>query len=322
MLYDGGEPTLPADQEQTEVRNGPAKSSQAPADNEQAPTVRTTLAGEPTNDAWLAHPFAMELRIHVVDPFGVPVQGYRPQLAPPNGALRYAKQGTDDEGHAVVTWNARQPRVEVEILDPRRHRRRIVLEHGKPTHVTLLHAPQSGQRLVTSSGTRLRFLSNISSQMILPERTNGSELGLGVHPYAQFGERALVPIRTEREDLANNLSLVLGELDALEATSLSQAVAGTTHALGEVEFQLHRANEAAAPACVVEGTVFGEDGQPCAEVPVLAFGSGPQPLQRTRTDNQGRYRIEGLAAGDGGQEGVAGIGGHSWTSSVEVPDWP
>lgn len=298
MLYDGGEPTLPTGQEQTEVRNGPAKSSQAPAGNEQDPAERTTLVGEPTNDAWLAHPFAMELRIHVVDPFGVPVQGYRPQLAPPNGALRYAKQRTDDEGHAVVTWNARQPRVEVEILDPRRHRRRIVLEHGKPTHVTLLHAPASGQRVVTSSGTRLRFLSNISSQFTLPERTNGSELGLGVHPYAQFGERALVPIRTEREDLANNLSLVLGELDALEATSLSQAVAGTTHALGEVEFQLHRANEEAAPACIVEGTVFGEDGQPCAEVPVLAFGSGPQPLQRTRTDDQGRYRIEGLAAGD------------------------
>ena len=297
MLYDGGEPAPPIGQQQTSVEHGAARSSEAPDLADPDDTARTTMAGGPADDSWLAHPYAMELHVHVVDPLGVPIKDYRPRLAPPHGALRYSKQATDADGDTVVSWNARQPRVEVDLHDPRGHRRRVVLEHGKPTHVTLLHEAQTGQYVVYSQGSQVRFLSNISSQLILPERTNDTELGLGIHPHAQFGERSLVSIRTEPEDASSRLDLVLGQLE-YEVTSASLAITGSSPELRGAKFRLHRANPEQAPTSVVEGIVFGEDGRPCAKVPVMAFGGGAQPLERARTDDQGRYRIEGLGRGE------------------------
>ena len=47
---------------------------------------------------------------------------------------------------------------------------------------------------------------------------------------------------------------------------------------------------------VIEGIVFGEDGRPTPDLPVVLLGAGPQPLRGGKTDAEGRFRFEKLRA--------------------------
>ncbi|MCK5944037.1 MAG: sigma-70 family RNA polymerase sigma factor, partial [Planctomycetes bacterium] len=194
MFYDGSEPAPPP--VRTDARaDDPSGAMAQTLDGERPEDLRrTALSDEVRDEAWLTHPYEVELHVHCVDSLGVPVKNHQPRLSPPNGELLYA-EATDEHGVSVVRWRTRQPLVEVEVLDPRRHRRRIALEHGKPAHITLVQDQRAGEFIVyAADGASPRAIRSLSSVLFVPGSDGGPSMGLGLHPHAIFAEQGIVAI--------------------------------------------------------------------------------------------------------------------------------
>ena len=123
----------------TGARGPGAASTRPDALPAHAPPERTAASVDgPEPAPWLAHPYELALEITVRDEFGVPVEGYTPELAPAGGELRRTTAATDADGRVVVRWAARRPRVDVDVRDPRGHRRLVPAAHGRPARITML----------------------------------------------------------------------------------------------------------------------------------------------------------------------------------------
>lgn len=244
------------------------------------------------------HPFELELRLHMLDEHGLPVSAYHAKLAPPGGALRAAKDATDDHGNAVIRWPSRLANANIELADPRGHRRLIRMQHGRPTHVTMLKRGQRTFRFTfTTDGTgTMRVISNDMSTAVLADSSTSSQMEHKLHPSAVFSEHGLVPIvlpKNPEQLTGDQLSnIVFGEhfgglsLTANEQLSISNFT---------IDAKFLGAPETPATGSI-DGIVYNEDGKPATKVPVVLLGSGPQPLHRTKTNKSGAYSFKSLKA--------------------------
>jgi hypothetical protein len=102
----------------------------------------------------------------------------------------------------------------------------------------------------------------------------------GLHPAARFGDDSARVV--EAAPATRELALSGVRLDGSRLSFASEAVG----------------SPATADARAIAGTVFGSDGKPAAKLPVALLGSGPQPLARQQTGDDGTFRFEGFDAGD------------------------
>lgn len=298
-LYSGDDPAPPTNNEVQAKETSHTAVAGTVDDEQDRELDRTSTIADAVVDAQLSHPYTHELTIHVVDEFGLPVSGYMPKLAPPGGEARNTYGTTDASGVLVVHWPARQPRIDIEVVTPRKHRRLVPLRHGSPTHVTLIGNSRSDIRVrLGQLDSTLEFISyDLSSdESFLGTST---KMQPGLHPHAVFSERGLVPIvrLTDPETLAQHFEVDLGStLANIEygnftihrtAMQFDSAYVGNPKATGETK-----------TTCTIEGFVYGEDGKPKAKVPVVLLGTSPQPLLHTRTDDQGAFRFTKVLAND------------------------
>ena len=273
--------------------------AETPIERSQAPSPQVV-------EPWLRHPFQLELEVSVIDSLGLPVAGFAPELAPVSGKLCRAPAETGADGKLVIAIPARVPRIELEVLDPRKHRHRVVLRDGRRTHVTLLSKSKGD----TSGQVTLGRVALLSGYSFSTEASgNKATMSLGLHPYVRFHESGVVrpPVETtERQQL-------------LEAVQLAAAFRLRNHTVDNIAFDAeigrHTIPNAAIQALLlqqltytqlparpvetaIEGTVFAETGEPAANVPVVLLGHGPQPLQRGETDEQGQFRFGQLKGGN------------------------
>ena len=256
------------------------------------PTVREAAAN--TNDAslsWLDHPYVLELDALVVDETGVPVEGHRLRLAPPGCTLNEAKTATGPDGRVSLSWRSRVPGGEVLLADERGTLRRVALEHGRKTAIALAVTQpknrygevtlQLASRKISARQPKVQLaLEELAAKAVLGNFTGGT-VQAGLHPHALFGDNAAAGVVTEKS----------------EARELAFATRVTLDGF-KLEMAAQPAEVLASPLARVAGTVFGEDGRPAAGGPVALFGSSPQPLQRTKTDDSGQFAFEKLLSGD------------------------
>ncbi len=285
-----------------------------------APPQRTAASVDgPEPAPWLAHPYELALEITVRDEFGVPVEGYTPELAPAGGELRRTTAATDADGRVVVRWAARRPRVDVDVRDPRGHRRLVPVAHGRPARITML---QRGplQAVAWQSVVLVASVEGSGSCVIRASRPSRM-LQPGLHPHAVFAEQGIVRLRAPAStldeaptELAVGSSIVSFDDVVLDFGKLG--VRGSTLSLRVHGFEPPSRDadadaDAAADTAGLEGVVYGEDGAPTAHVPVALFGASPQPLDRAVTDADGRFTFARLVPNElqvragGGPEGLA-----------------
>jgi len=319
LWYDRGAtpppPTLEGGEEPAPAQT---VAEQAGGDEAADEALRVDATPRTVLEPWLAHPYELELEITVLDRLGLPVEGHQPRLAPVSGELRHAAASSDADGKLLVRFAARTPQVDVEVLDDRRHRRLVRLRHGVRTQLTLLQQPSGGNTWAISRTARLTFSTSNGTTLIrsLPTASGTTAtMANGLHPHAVFSEAAIVAIEPEEEvetnleipDLESVFFVDAGSFQVQPPLSGVPILSSLNLAVTE-EIAVDTSD---APACVLEGVVYGEDGKPAAEAPVALFGGGPQPLRRGKADAQGRYRFEKLAPGDlrvrGGGE-AAGLG--------------
>lgn len=285
-----------------------ASTSLAPAD--EGP-VRTAAPAAATAAAWLEHPFEVGIDVLVVDALGLPVEGHKLTLAPFACAQNEAEQATGPDGRVSLTWRTRQRAIDVQLVDPRGQARRVALQHGARTQITLLgRRPQRGGLVLSmGKGTRATVVNAIDLDggqfkldgNVLRAFTAGAvpdlKMHTGLHPAAVFGD----PLAVVAPDAPAGPSEAGPEMTLSFATSNVELVMG----------ERVRAKTAPAAAAAIDGVVFGVDGKPAAKVPVALLGTSPQPLQRGETDDQGRFRFKQVLAGEftvragGDQHGLA-----------------
>jgi hypothetical protein len=259
------------------------------------------------------------LELLVLDTLGLPFAGYRPEVGPPGGALRGAGDVSDADGRVTITVPCAQAEAEVDVLEPRGLRRRVALTAGSPVRVTLLHdAPDYGRR----PGPTLRF----STQLAAPEAgaralaspMRSRRLQKGLDPHVVFSERGLVrPTTAGRVATQQEVAFIS---DALSSGALQLSLEGGVLTLGDggratLKGLLGAVNEveplATGSAMAIRGAVFSSEGAVAEGAPVALFADGPQPVARTKCDEQGRYLFEDLGAkpyrvrAGGGAAGVA-----------------
>lgn len=286
-LYRGTDPQPPASTPEVTKDAGTIAASSAPVDQATPAIDRTQADRSDTDSSLLHHPYGLELTVHVVDEYGLPVAGYTPQLAPPGGSLQSAEQATDDTGTVIVRWAAREPMVQMDVLDPRRHRRHVTVRHGQPTHITLIDRKTQGTVLF-ARGNKDQFWASGSA-------TDKSQRGL--HPHAVFTEKGLVPVTTSSAATSEE-SMILQDIGvlALRAGSFRVMNIGLENVGWNVDTSTLPKQAVQPTGCSIEGTVYGEDGKPQADIPVALLGSGAKPLHRTKTNEQGTYRFKQLLA--------------------------
>lgn len=266
----------------------PARSSpQADATTEARSAATPSRAGL---DA-LAHPYIVELELLVLDPLGLPVEGYTPLLGPVGCARNAADAATGPDGRVTLRWPTRQPQVTFDLADPRGQVRRITLRHDQPTKLALLGERKGGMvvRLAGGSGTTELVVDSgkldLSRALTNDRRVSAGgrpTMREGLHPAARFGDDSARVV--EEAPATRELTL-----------SLSDAIGG------RLRFGLASegvGSPAAADVRAIAGTVFGSDGKPAAKLPIVLLGSGPQPLEQKETGDDGTFRFEGVAAGD------------------------
>ncbi|MFT4513250.1 MAG: RNA polymerase sigma factor (sigma-70 family) [Planctomycetota bacterium] len=295
-LYGGGDPQPPAT---TDLLTKTATTAEASEASDHAATAkidRTPASSYAFEESQLSHPYQLELTVHVVDKHGLPIAGFTPELAPPGGTLRNASESTDKTGTAIIRWPSRQANITIEVLDPRRHRRLVKLRHGMPNHITLVGKSREGPTFSFSIASGLSITSHDISSQLLAGNATSNKLQAGIHPHAVFSESGLVPLVKPVESTeAANVGIFLGETFSLADFS------NMTFHSSDVKLKglLSGGDVMEAEAtdyCSIKGFVYGEDGKPKGEVPVVILGSSPQPLHRGKTDKDGAFRFNKLLA--------------------------
>lgn len=260
-------------------------------------SVRERVVAEATTPEppQLTHPYELVLAVHVVDEFGVPVSGFRPELGPLGGALRGASETTDGHGNAVIRWPSRMLVTAVEMKDPRGHRRRVTLRHGSRTDVTLIGGGQQSFTISFSSTNEFRLISNDLTQRLLAGSATSHQMTNGLHPHAVFSEEGLVAVVPEPvvDPKATDTGLndvVLGQIVSYYSGEFLNV------GISAGELTGFPAPKIAAANCSIEGIVYDETGKPARNIPVALFGKGPQPLHRMKTNKLGEFRFHGPTA--------------------------
>ncbi|MEZ6036250.1 MAG: sigma-70 family RNA polymerase sigma factor [Planctomycetota bacterium] len=330
---------VPAPQQQGQIgqrdRISSAEASSTLQDDTQG-VERTAIEADGDDLAWLQHPYAQELEVLVLDSTGLPVADHRPELAPLDGRLRDADVATGPDGVAVIRWSSRTPRVEVEVLDTRRHRRRVALHSGVRTRIVLVREiQQAGPQLAFGSMFFNEVVADDARPRRLAKPRNSDGMLLGLHPFAVFSENGIVvdsgttPATTEARVSFNLDRLTTGSFEVLgDGGKLVLNGFSEGSVVRGLVTEDRRESEAPPSLARVEGVVYGEDGKPAAKVPVVLLGDGPQPLQRTRTDEQGAFVFERVQPGDvvvragGESEGLARnplhVEGGTWRSNLQL----
>lgn len=250
-------------------------------------------------EPWLEHPFEFELEVSLVDPTGLPIEQRTPGLAPFRVDRNSAAVATGPDGRALLTWRSRQPTGEVIVTDDAGVLHRVALRHGQRSVLTL-EAPlpataEASQWLaieVLSEGT-LKAVPLVGQ--FFRSVDGGSAMAPGLHPHALFQDDSAVVTAAPGVDVAAGelrlTGLQLGE--HVTARLRVESFSFTRHAASDLVVQ-STPPPAPAPAGV-EGMVFDEEGKPAPDTPVALLGSGPQPLQRTTTDTEGRFSFDASA---------------------------
>lgn len=282
------DPARPTKQDGDDARTADAAAlAQGPSRTDESTSERTGAL--PTADAiaGLEHPFVVTLEVLVVDPLGLPIEGHTPVLAPLGCARNDANATTGPDGRVVLQWPTRRPQITIDLADPRGQVRRLTLRHDQPNKVTLLGNRKGG-------GTVLRVSGGSENSASFGEVAFGNGLlgtygssgrpsmHEGLHPAVRFGDDLAQTVESGGTEFAVT---VLGRVLRIEGVSFGLS--------GQLLLE-PEADEVRA----IAGTVFGTDGKPAAKVPVALLGTGPQPLERTETDEQGAFRFEGMAAGE------------------------
>jgi RNA polymerase sigma factor (sigma-70 family) len=281
-----------------------------------ASATTATTAGIPQREAadpiaaapadWLDHPYEMQVEFLVVDALGLPVEGNRPRLSLRGSTLNDAPKATGPDGRTTVAWRSRRPEGELVVVDGQT-RRLVSVQHGVPTRVVLL-ANGGGGPTLALSGVRLertrsiRFVESVTAldqKFRSASRTSNRDDHL--HPFAHFTTTTVKyePPREPVQELATQVLFDSGFESGISFEGGVLRIAGAKFGERLVVSQTGSL-EAAAPAnhARIAGTVFGEDGKPVAEAPVVLLGSSPQPLQRTETGDDGTFVFENVLAGD------------------------
>ncbi len=259
---------------------------------------RVEAAAAPSIDPWLDHPFTLGIDVFVVDAHGLPIANQTLELAPTGCTLNRALVATGPDGHAVMTWPARQRSAIVELQEPFGQLRRVQLQHGQPTRITVLgHSNTGGIRYVRGDAT-LTISTSGGGSYLLTEvplvgnffRKSGSPaMRPGLHPFALFGHNTVQADESSSDAHFSEITISKGSIRLLGENS-ERAF------LGEREVAVEILAEA-TPQHAITGTVFGVDGKTVKEANVVLLGSDPQPLMRVQTDEQGRFRFDNVVAG-------------------------
>ncbi|HEX6812477.1 MAG TPA: sigma-70 family RNA polymerase sigma factor [Planctomycetota bacterium] len=282
-------PPLPADLARRSDAPGATPATSAAGGTTDA-TVREAAVETPAAAlSWLEHPYLLQLDVLVVDETGLPVEGHTMRLSPPGCTMNDAKQATGPDGRAALGWRSRLPTGEVLLADERGAVRRVQLEHGRRVAVALVKPQPKARstelalkvqtRLVSQSqsGLAIEFLDKVGA------RGSGAGMQGGLHPHAVFADNAAAGQPQDKREAMASRELSL----AYSAWGAKRQMAETASA--EVPGQ---------STARVAGTVFGEDGKPVAGAPVALLAAGPQPLQRTKTDDAGSFVFETLMPGE------------------------
>tara|TARA_R110002072_G_scaffold174303_4_gene329461 strand:+ start:73071 stop:75545 length:2475 start_codon:yes stop_codon:yes gene_type:complete len=302
-LYGGDEPPPPASLEGPAKMAASVEASDATHRNDAPIIDRAPVSIYSFEESQLSHPYLLELTVHVVDEHGLPVSGFTPELAPPGGAMREADGATDDTGTLLIPWPARQPNVNIEVLDPRRHRRLIALRHGVPNHITLVGNTRQGLAIMFNKGTTARVISHDLTTQLLAGPATSTKLATGLHPHAMFSERGLVPIVPPPKGIdQNNEGVFWGESFTVHKGGFFTIddMSGLSIDISNIAWGGHDIPDSLKPEkvdyCSIKGIVYGEDGKPKGDVPIVVIGTSPQPLHRSKTDQDGAYLFPKLLA--------------------------
>lgn len=243
------------------------------------PSERVEAPAAAASIDWLAHPHEVGLDVRVVDPLGLPMAGVRLRLAPFPCTPNEAERATDDDGRVALTWRTRAPQVDVQVRDPHDRSQRFALRAGERRQLTLLgHRQPRGQFALTIGGqeiTRGALTSGI--------RNGAPPMRPELHPAARFGD-TLVRVAPDP-----SVADAGGQPFSITLDSGAVTLAGAGAKWEPVR---------AAPAPSLDGYVYAADGTPAPKTVVVLLGKGPQPLQRTETDDQGRFRFQDCKVGD------------------------
>lgn len=288
-------PALPKDAPQP----GPAATTSAATGRAEGEVREAASAAAPAaNDAWLDHPYTLELEVQVVDAIGLPVEGRRLRLAPTNCTLDDADKSTGEDGKVLLSWPSRQPNGEVVIADERGTLRRATVQHGRRTQLVLAGRSGGGNvisfrmsgnnglaiqgnelRLSSGSGGGVPVLSNVPVLgRLFTAGQGGFTMQEGLHPFARFGTKGPEAKAGPGPDLAWS-----------DSSSFTLSLDGASFQIGGDESGKPRPQLAR-----VAGTVFGEDGKPAKKVPVVLLGEGGLAVKRGETDEQGIFAFEEL----------------------------
>ncbi|MBM3974257.1 MAG: hypothetical protein FJ301_09190 [Planctomycetes bacterium] len=289
-----------------DIASAPRAGAELPTPGAPAPERLEAPAAVAPND-WLAHPYEVGLDVRVVDPLGLPMAGVWLRLAPFPCTQNEAVHATDDDGRVALTWRTRAPQLDVQVRDPRDRSQRLVLRAGTRRQLTLLGqrrqrsqiaftvGGQGGGRTGTMSldGGSMKLEGGDLSAWVTPPPAMRPEL----HPDARFGDALgrVAPDPATAEASGPSFSITLGD----------GAVTGVGAGAKAKPIR-------AAPAPSLDGYVYAADGTPAPKTAVLLLGKGspafersdgvaPQAsslLQRTETDDQGRFQFKDCKAGD------------------------
>ena len=290
LWFAPSDPVLP---QQAGAANGSAPDAAAPVSGsprvDAAAAARSTATPNSADLDALAHPYMVELELFVVDALGLPVEGYTPLLGPVGCARNAADGATGPDGRVTLRWPTRQPQITIDLADPRGQVRRLTLRHDQPTKLALLGERKGGPvlRLAVGGGATELVVDggklDLSRVVTNDRRVSAGgrpTMHEGLHPAARFGDDSARVV--EAAPATRELALSGVRLDGSRLSFASEAVG----------------SPATADARAIAGTVFGSDGKPAAKLPVALLGSGPQPLARQQTGDDGTFRFEGIDAGD------------------------
>lgn len=264
-----------------------------------AESARTAAPAAANAASWLDHPFEVGLDVLVVDSLGLPIEGHKLTIAPFACSPNEADHATGPDGRVALTWRSRQRTMDVQLVDPRGQTRRVALQQGARTQITLLGQRQRGG-LAFVLGSKARFttvdlkdagggtlkIDASALGALTGSSTADLQMHAGLHPAAVFGDLLAVvaPEATAaRTEAGSELRLSFEASDVELLMGKARSVRG---------------KPAGEELAAIDGVVFGSDGKPAAKVPVVLLGASPQPLQRGETDDQGRFRFKQVLAGE------------------------
>jgi 5-hydroxyisourate hydrolase-like protein (transthyretin family) len=194
----------------------------------------------------------------------------------------------------------------MELKDPMGRLRRLQVRAGAPQRLVLVASVDASTEAILASRVRLTTRLTSSDGRTVVHEAEQPSMGPGLHEPVRF---------THRGAPADTLQSLAARFVVPESTfTLRQPIElvfeTTVRSLPRL---VASAGHDPRPQRAVTGIVHGVDGKPAAKVPVMLLDSGPQPLQRTQTDDDGRFRLEPLAAGQytvragGGDQGLASV---------------